>query len=94
MATRIDFVKAFLENRVESFETLSPNRRGTGSDNAVAGTTPNVQSDKAQASKKKNKSVCGVVGSHESTATSFLLMLLLAALPLAVNVFSSRKSKS
>lgn len=91
VATRIDFVKAFLENRVESFEMVLPSRQATGSDNAVAGTTPNAQSDQAQSSGKKRKSICGVVNAQKANSSWLLTMFLIAILPLAVNAFASRK---
>jgi hypothetical protein len=92
VATRIDFVKAFLENRVESFATVLPSRRVTGGDNAVSGTTPNAHSDQAQ-SNKKRKSICGVVNAVGSHTPGILMLLFLGTLPFAVNAFATRRSK-
>jgi V8-like Glu-specific endopeptidase len=93
VATRIDFIKAFLENRVESFETVLPNRRVTGGDNAVAGTTPNAQSDQAQSTSKKRKSICGVVNANDSNSPGILMFLVIAILPFALVTFASQRHK-
>ncbi len=92
VATRIDFVKAFLDNRVDSFESLLPARRASNSDNAVAGTTPNTETDKTQSSSKKNKSICGVVSFQSTSSISFFLMLILAVVPLAASAFATLRS--
>ncbi len=94
VATRIDFVKAFLENRVESFETVLPNRRVASSDNAVAGTTPSAESDQAGASQKKGKSVCGVVQGNHTKHMGLFFLIVLAVLPLLPSVYTAAKRKS
>lgn len=87
VATRIDYIKAFLESRTESFDAALPSRRGENSDNAVAGSLPGSDGEKkesASTSKKNRKSICGTLHRLSGQADYSLLALLFFALPFIV----------
>lgn len=91
VATRIDYVKAFLENRTESFDAALPGRPVGNSDNAVAGTLPQTGGEKkesASSTGKKRKSLCGTVHSEVGYPISSLLTLLFFAVPFIVMLTS------
>jgi V8-like Glu-specific endopeptidase len=89
VATRIDFVRAFLDNREGSYILAQKNRRVSGGDNAVAGTLPQDGSNKKEsaASERRRKSVCGAVSAlPDQAAQSSVLTLLFLILPFIVPV--------
>lgn len=96
VATKIDFVRAFLDNREGNYIQSQKNRRVASGDNAVAGTLPQEGGSRKEsaASSRRRKSVCGTL-SQESLpvpAAGVLTLLFLTA-PFIVVGISHNKNK-